>query len=323
MGSRAPVVGKVGVSILVGDRSTGKERGVDGRPAVEVGGVRVVHQAVKLLGVGQPPVVMAQVVRGVPRLHPGQRILPGHADTAVHLGPHQVRGCVCDRAVPVVGEAVDAVTNGPADQLDEEGLLGDAVGHDQIVALDAAIGEVDAEELRVARLRGVDDKERAGGVLGVDEALPEARLPVGKIEIRRVDEGSEDRRVRAGVAAGIRPREVYQRVKLLDGRKPPVAESSVAHGVDRGDPGLRLAEGLLVGFDRGRERRVGAAHPGQLRDVVEHGLAIAAQGVAGLVAGVLRILAVEGLAGLRARDLRGVVVALVLACVDDRIVVRG
>ncbi len=39
-----------------------------------------------------------------------------------------------------------------------------------------------------SRFRRVDDKKRAGGVLGVDDVFPLARLPVGKIEIPRVDE---------------------------------------------------------------------------------------------------------------------------------------
>ena len=85
------------------------EQRIDGRRAVRVGRPGVVEQALQFLGVGQPPVVVSQIVLVVLLLDPGQGVFPVQPRAAVRLRPHQLGGVVGDRAVAVIGELVLAV----------------------------------------------------------------------------------------------------------------------------------------------------------------------------------------------------------------------
>ncbi len=81
------------------------EHRIDGRPAPgRIGGLRstrIVDDALEFLGVRQPPVGVAQELRLVLHLAPGQRVLPVHTLPAVGLGPHQACGAVADRRVAI------------------------------------------------------------------------------------------------------------------------------------------------------------------------------------------------------------------------------
>ena len=128
---------------LVCDLGAGED-GVNGSRGGSVGAARVVHDALKLLGIGEAPVAIAEVAGGVLRLDPRQGVGPVHPDAAVALGPHQAGGFVRDGLVAVIHEQVEAVARVAAHTLHEEGLV--RTVQDQAIALDPPVGEVDAEQ---------------------------------------------------------------------------------------------------------------------------------------------------------------------------------
>ena len=158
---------------FVGDLGAVEER-IDGGGMSGIGRARVVHDALQFLDAGQPPVVVAEIFLRVLLLHPGQRVLPVHALAAVGLGPHQAGGAVGDGAVAVVVEIILAVVGVAAHAEHEERLLHAAARHEQVVAFDPAVGEIDAEEF-VEPAGGLADILGAGGVLGINDALAGAR----------------------------------------------------------------------------------------------------------------------------------------------------
>ena len=242
--SRAgPVVRIIGLANFIGDLGATEQR-IDGRRSGRVGGAGVVHDALQFLGVRQAPVVVAEIFLGVLGLDPGQRGLPVHALAAVGLRPHQARGAVGDGAVAVVVEIVLAVARVAADALHEERLLHAAARHEQVVAFDPAVGEVDAEKF-VVTLERLADVLGARSVLRVDDALAFARVAVGELEILRVDERRQAASLRTG-AAGVDAAENDQRIEFLDRRQPPVAEPAELGGVEFGRQLLGLGQGQLV-----------------------------------------------------------------------------
>ena len=115
-----------------------------------------------------------------------------------------------------------------------------AAGHLQVVALDAAVGEVDAEELVDAAGR-LADILGAGGVLGIDDALAGGGVAVDELEELGVDERREAATCRVLVrAAGIGAAAVEERVEFLDGGQPPVVEAAELRGVELGGQRLGL-----------------------------------------------------------------------------------
>ena len=278
-------------TVFVGDLGDVEHR-VDGRRVGRIGRSGVIDKALHLLGVGQPPVAVAEVVLGVFPLDPGQGLLPVHPCAAIVLGPHQAGGVVSDCAVSVAREVVDSVAGIAAHEVDVV-QFGDRTTRAGGVSLDAAIGEVEAEGGRLVA-EDAPDIGVAGPELGVDDALTGVRVAVGEGEVRRVDE----RRHAGGVrAAGVGAPEVHEGVELLHGRQPPVAVAAVVLGVERAGVGLRFAEGqFVVHVDVAVPVEVGALRPRQPGDVVVDSQAVPTEGVAGLVAVELGVLPVERLA---------------------------
>jgi hypothetical protein len=257
------------------------------------------------------------VVRGVPRLGPGERLLPVHPRGAVPLRPHEAAGPVGDGAVTVVREIVLPVGGAPDEPDRELGVSRALVAHVQRVALDPAVGEVHAEHRRAPE-HGRAHVDRAGGVLHVDDPFPARRVAVAEVEVGAVDEGGEAGRVVAGGAAGIGAREVHERVELLDGGQAPVVVAAVPGGVQDRGPGPGLGKGHLVErVDLAVAVRVRALLPREAGDLVEDRQAAGAPGVPRSVPGELGVLAVEGPPGRRRGDLGERVEGLHLAGVDD------
>ena len=139
----------------VGDGGTVEHRVDRGRRG-RIGRASVVHQTLKLLGVGQPPVVIPGE-SGV--LRAGKRVFPVHAASAVSLRPHQRRGAVRHGSVAARREVVRTVVGVAADEVGVERLLAShRIGH--TVTLDSPVCKVHAEHHAVVR-----DVECAGDPL--------------------------------------------------------------------------------------------------------------------------------------------------------------
>ena len=315
MGRAGPVERIVSLANLVGDGGAGENR-VNGGRMSRVGRARVVHEALQLLHVGQAPVGVAQVFLRVLLLHPGQRVLPIHALAAVGLGPGQAGRAVGDGAIAVVVEVVAAVAGVSADADGEELELAPARPL-QVVAFDAAIGEVDAEDFACAA-DGLADVPGAGRPLGINDARANARVAVGELEEVGVNERPGAGNLRAGRSAGVEAAGVEEGIQFFDGREAPVGEAGESGGVEFCRQRLDLGSGQLVApGGHFIVHDVRAALPGQAGDIVANGQAIGAQAVAGRVPRELGVLAVERLAGLGWGDLASVVVALRLSRIHD------
>jgi len=156
-------------------------------------------------------------------LHPGQRILPVHAFAAVLLGPDEAGGSISDRAIVIVPKIVFSVTWIASHANHKKGFLHAATGHEEIVAFDAAVGEVHAKQF-VEPARPLADILGARGVLGINEAFAGAHVAVGELKKLCVNKRLQAGRIHVGGAAGIRAACVEERVKLLDRRQPPVVK---------------------------------------------------------------------------------------------------
>ena len=314
---RRPVARIIGFAALIGNYRTVEER-ADGSRASRIGGPGVVHDALQLLDARQTPVIMAKVFSRVLLLNPGEGFLPVHALAAVRLGPDKACSPVGDGAVGVVVKVVLAIPRVAAHALHEKRLF-PAAWHLQIVPFDPTIGEIDPEEF-AQPTRRLADILGARRILGINDALAGACIPVGELKELRIDVGREAGSIRALRTAWIGATAVKERVKLLNRRQSPIVETSKLGGVEFGGELLGLSPGQLV--LAGKDAipvGVRAALPGQTRVVVIDGLPILAQRVTRFVAGELCILPIERLSRFRWSDLVSVVVALGLARIDDAI----
>ena len=193
----------------------------------------------------------------------------------------------------------------------------------EVVALDAAIGEVDAEKL-VEPARALADIFGARRVLGINDPLARARVPVGELEELRVEVGRQTRSVGVHWPAGIGAAGVEERIQFLDRRQSPVVEPAKLGGVELRGERLGLGQRQLVApGQRAIAIGVGAARPGQARDIVANRQTVGTQPIAGWMGLELRVLAVERLARFRGGDFVAVVVTLRLAGSDDGVGLRG
>ena len=298
-----PVERPVARAPFVRDRRRLEERVERGRRG-RVGRAPVVDEALKLLGRREPPVVVAEVPRRVLRRGEGERLLPRHPEAAVGPGPGEPRRAVEHRAVSRVDEVVRAVGRVSPDVADVHRLRDGPARPGLVlrVALDPAVGEVDAEGGRVAVHRRRDVLRRRP-VLAVDDALGADAAPVDEVEGLRVEE--RDPALGAREPLALDAGEQDQRVELLDGRHPPV-----------GVPADAAAGGARDGLGE-RHLRDPGLHPRQARDEVGR-RRVAVVAVGGGAARLLRVLPVEGLTGRRAADRREVVpVAEGLPRADD------
>ena len=314
----APVKWIIFLTGLVAQAGALKKR-VNRRRSAGIRRAAVIHDALQLLDIRQTPVIVTEIIGGVLGLHPAERLLPVHGTAAVGFGPGQAGGGVADGLVAVILKSVLPILGIPPHANHKEGLFR-AAGHAQVIALDAPIGKIDAEQL-LAAARGRADVDRAGSVLRVDRALAGLGIAVDKLEVGGVDKG--DQLHRAAADARIGAAEVDQRIEFLDRRQPPVRIPAEIGGVQLGGQGLRLRQGQLVAFVE-RAIAVGfrAALPGQASHQVIDGQAVGAQAVAGRMAGILGILPEE--TGLRTGHFDAVIVALALPRIHNWIgQVRG
>jgi len=152
----------------------------------------------------------------------GEGVAPAARLAVVALLPGQARAAVGHGAVGVVLVVVRAIRRA-THEAHPHALRNGATAAWPVarIALDAAVGEVDAEDGGVVVHRGGDVGGRRPE-LHVEEA---SALGVGELERARVDEGPRLRGGRCEPAA-----EVDQRVQLLDGGHAPVGVAAGAQG---------------------------------------------------------------------------------------------
>ena len=203
-----PEEGVVGVARFVGDRRDIEHR-VDSRGRRRIRRAGVIDDALQFLRVGQAPVV----VSGQGEIFAvGQRRFPVHALAAVALLPHQAGRVIGHRAVAVGGVIVVAVAAGVADINRIVAARRDAGP----ITLDAAIGEVDAEEAFLP-VHHVGHVDTAGRPLRIDNPRC-VGIPVSESECGVVDERRDAGRVITALTARVFARELNQRVKFFDRR---------------------------------------------------------------------------------------------------------
>ncbi|MCX6895222.1 MAG: hypothetical protein NTZ16_06935, partial [Verrucomicrobia bacterium] len=113
------------------------------------------------------------------------------------MRPHEARREIGDRAVAVVDEVIRAVAGIVADVAEIHRLPHRAAAAGRVfgITLDAAIGEVDAENRGVAVHRRADVGRRRP-ILTINDALRADAAAVGEAEVIRVNERNVARRVR-------------------------------------------------------------------------------------------------------------------------------
>ena len=138
-----------------------------------------------------------------------------------------------------------------ADELDAD--VADELGHLAVarmfapVPFDPPVGEVDTEG-RGAAVHRRADVLGAGPVLGVNDPLTRAGIPILEIEVVRVSKRHQVGCVAALIAAGVNAAEINERVEFLDGRQSPVVVAGQAERFGTGDrfgPRHLSAVGLL------------------------------------------------------------------------------
>ena len=260
---------------------------------------------------------MTEVFGRIHLLHPGEGRFPIHAFAAVGLRPGQAGGAVADRAVVVVVEGIFAVERVAAHAQDEKFEFAGAAGHFLVVALDAAVGEVDAEDL-VDAAGGFVDVLGGRRVLRVDDAAAMGDVAIDEREHFGVQKRRQARGVAALGAAGVAAAAVEKRVNLLDGGESPIGKAAELRPIEFGGLGQRVFPGELVGMGEDAVE-VGFRHPlpGQPGLVVEGGEPVGADRVARRVPLEIAVLAVKRLAKGGRRNFTQIVVAALMAAIDD------
>jgi len=295
MSGAGPIEGIVAIAELADLEHGGDCRGLSGGR-----GPGVIDDALEFLCIGETPIGTSREF-GAGSI--GQSLLPIHPFGTVGLLPHEAGGLIGNGPIPVIVEVIFAVS-GVASDIPGVELryppAGDCLG----VAFDPAIGEIDSKDRWVA---AHGRAQILGGrpILAVDDANSLGDIPVGEFEVIGVEIGTGVGHLEAAGSV-----EINEGINFLDGRHAPV-------GVAASPAGSGTCDSIGP-----RHLLTASFHPHQAS--VEIGdRAVVIVPVTGLRAGVLGILAVEGLMWEWRRDLMGVIKTAYLAGADDLIEWRG